>query len=68
LLITWNGHRHAVDATFMLSSGALTLQDEFAVEVFEEIVRFHLLSEHDLCEEEASSEFFESHVLPCMCL
>lgn len=24
--------------------------------LFEEVVRFHLLSEHELCEEEASSE------------
>lgn len=42
--------------TFLFAFGAETLQDEFAVNVFEEIVRFHLLSEHDLCEEEASSE------------
>jgi hypothetical protein len=26
------------------------------VDIFEEIVRFHLLSEHELCEEEASSK------------
>jgi hypothetical protein len=41
------------------------IDDEFAVEVFEEIVRFHLLSEHDLCEEEASItelEGFNSHL------
>jgi hypothetical protein len=31
-------------------------QDEFAVGIFQEVVRFHLLSEHELCEEEASSE------------
>lgn len=32
------------------------VQDEFSVNIFEEVVRFHLLSEHELCEEEASSE------------
>lgn len=31
-------------------------QDEFSVNIYEEVVRFHLLSEHELCEEEASSE------------
>lgn len=31
-------------------------QDEFSVHIYEEVVRFHLLSEHELCEEEASSE------------
>lgn len=38
------------------------LQDEFAVNIFEEVVRFHLLSEHELCEEEASSERRLFHV------
>ncbi|EFN51760.1 hypothetical protein CHLNCDRAFT_54836 [Chlorella variabilis] len=31
------------------------MDDEFSVNIFEEVVRFHLLSEHELCEEEASS-------------
>lgn len=41
-------------------SSALNPQDEFSVNIYEEVVRFHLLSEHELCEEEASSE----HTLP----
>ena len=39
------------------------LQDEFSVNIFEEVVRFHLLSEHELCEEEASSERRLFHVV-----
>ena len=35
----------------------LCAQDEFSVNIYEEVVRFHLLSEHELCEEEASSEW-----------
>ena len=33
------------------------MQDEFSVNIYEEVVRFHLLSEHELCEEEASSKW-----------
>lgn len=32
------------------------LQDAFAVRIFEEIVRFHILSEHELCAEDQSGE------------
>ncbi|KAL4433632.1 hypothetical protein ABPG75_000073 [Micractinium tetrahymenae] len=41
------------------------MDDEFSVNIFEEVVRFHLLSEHELCEEEASiteMEGFNSHL------
>ena len=30
------------------------MQDLFAVRIYEEIVRFHILSEHELCEEDQS--------------
>ncbi|KAI7840763.1 hypothetical protein COHA_005577 [Chlorella ohadii] len=41
------------------------MDDEFSVNIYEEVVRFHLLSEHELCEEEASiteMEGFNSHL------
>lgn len=33
---------------------ARSMQDLFAVRIYEEIVRFHILSEHELCEEDQS--------------
>lgn len=41
------------------------MDDEFSVNIYEEVVRFHVLSEHELCEEEASiteMEGFNSHL------
>lgn len=51
---------------------SFSLQDEFSVNIFEEVVRFHLLSEHELCEEEASSEWpgvpATMHTFVCLAL
>jgi hypothetical protein len=33
------------------------ISDEFAINIFEEIVRFHVLCEHELCGEDQSGEF-----------
>lgn len=41
------------------------LQDEFACEMFEEIIRYHILCEHELCGSEATvsdHEGFSSHL------
>ncbi len=40
----------------MFGPASLRVQDEFAVRIFEEVVRFHILSEHELCEEDQSGE------------
>lgn len=41
------------------------IEDEFACEIFEEIIRYHILCEHELCESEATvsdHEGFSSHL------
>jgi hypothetical protein len=41
------------------------VQDEFACEMFEEIIRYHILCEHELCGSEATvsnHEGFSSHL------
>ncbi len=35
--------------------------------IYEEVVRFHLLSEHELCEEEASSEHQPRSAIAAAC-
>jgi hypothetical protein len=42
------------------------MQDEFSVNIYEEVVRFHLLSEHELCEEEASSKWPACWLAACL--
>ena len=40
-------------------------QDEFACDIFEEVIRYHILCEHELCESEATvsdPEGFSSHL------
>lgn len=41
------------------------IEDDFAIKIFEQIVRFHVLSEHELCEEDqtvTNMEGFNSHL------
>lgn len=43
----------------------MALQDQFACEIYEEIIRYHILCEHELCENEATvrdPEGFSSHL------
>lgn len=50
-------------AGFHLSS--ICLQDVFACEIYEEIIRYHIMCEHELCEREATvrdPEGFSSHL------
>lgn len=44
---------------------AACVQDKFACEIYEEIIRYHIMCEHELCESEASvldPEGFSSHL------